>query len=285
MKHNSLRIIAVVIILFAGMNLLYAEEQESPKAARSVHLFYPAPEGTVFYNEMVIDESHAGSYFMACGFSQGYYGLQEINDAKDKVVIFSVWEPGEQDNPNTVAEDRRVKVLYEGEGVQVSRFGNEGTGGKSIFPYSWKTGETYKFLVASQRTENRTIYSGYFYLNQEKTWKHLVSFSTLTKDELLKGYYSFVEDFRRDGASAKEIRKARYGNIWILSKDGNWAALTKAVFSADKTTLTNNINAGLLDNTWFYLQTGGETKNETALRSVLSRTPAGLVLPDLENKK
>lgn len=282
MKPILTGIFTGICFLLLGEISLNAQENEKPKAARSVHLFYPAPEGSIFYNEMIIGESHAGSYFMACGFSHGYYGLQEINDTKDKVVIFSVWEPGEQNNPNTVAEDRKVQVVYGGEGVQVSRFGNEGTGGKSMFPYEWNIGETYKFLVTAKLKEARTVYSAYFFLNQEKEWKHLASFSTIANGELLKGYYSFVEDFWRNGESATQIRKARYGNGWILSKEDHWTALTKAIFSADKTTLTDNINAGLLNDGWFFLQTGGDTKKEAALREVFSRLPAGFSLPALK---
>jgi hypothetical protein len=251
-------------------------QEEAPKACRSVHLWYPVPEGTVFYNEMTVHESHTGSYFMACGFSHGYFGIQEIRDSNDKVVIFSVWDPGDQNDPNTVPEDRKVQVLHEGEGVEVSRFGNEGTGGKSMFPYAWKVGETYKFMVRAKTDGHRTTYAGYFYLNDKQEWKHLVSFNTISKGELLRGYYSFVEDFWRNGVSATQVHKAAYGNGWVLTKDGHWVSLTKARFTADRSTLTDNINAGLMENGQFFLQTGGETKNELPLQSEMSRLPFGL---------
>lgn len=52
------------------------ETKPAPRAARSVHLWWNAPEGTDFYNEMSIEQSTRGSYFMACGFSHGYFGMQ-----------------------------------------------------------------------------------------------------------------------------------------------------------------------------------------------------------------
>jgi len=64
-----------------------------PRAARSVHLNFPAPEGDLFYNEMVVEQSVPGSYFMACGWDTGYFGLQQLDRADDKVVLFSVWDP------------------------------------------------------------------------------------------------------------------------------------------------------------------------------------------------
>ncbi|MHC4331948.1 MAG: DUF3472 domain-containing protein, partial [Planctomycetota bacterium] len=118
-----------------------AAETRLPRAARSVHLWYPAEQGVVYYNEVTVQKSYPGSYFCVCGFRHGYFGIQELWEGR-KVVIFSVWDPGKQDNPNAVPEDRRVKVLHEGDGVRVSRFGNEGTGGKSMFDYQWKVGET-----------------------------------------------------------------------------------------------------------------------------------------------
>lgn len=258
---------------------VHAQDDEAPRAARSVHLWYPAPEGVMFYNEMIVDESHTGSYFMACGFSHGYFGIQEIRDKDDKVAIFSVWDPGNQDDPDSVEQDRRVKVLFEGEGVNVSRFGNEGTGGKSMFPFDWKVGETYRFLLHAAPMGNRTAYTAFIYLNDEKEWKRLATFATLANSDLLKGYYSFVEDFWRNGESARQVRRARYGNGWVKSAEGHWIALTRSVFTADRTP-TMNIDSGLKDG-WYYLATGGDVENTLPLRSETERLPHGLALPAL----
>ncbi len=272
MKQNCLYL-TLFVVFFAPPSF----SNDEPRAARSVHLWYPASESTWFYNEMIVDESHPGSYFMACGFSHGYFGIQEIRGPEDKVAIFSVWEPGEQDDPNIVKDDLRVKPLFEGEGVNVSRFGNEGTGGKSMFPYQWNVGETYKFLLNAKVDGKRSVYTAYFYLNEESRWKKLATFSTLAKGDHLKGYYSFVEDFWRNGESAKQVRRARYGNGWVKTLDGDWVDLTRARFTADRTP-TMNINAGLIDG-WYFLTTGGTTINELPLRSEIARPPRGLVLP------
>ncbi|MGH7226187.1 MAG: alpha/beta hydrolase fold domain-containing protein, partial [Gemmataceae bacterium] len=42
------------------------------KACRSVHLFYTGEEGTAFYNEVTVDKSAPGTYFMVCGWNRGY---------------------------------------------------------------------------------------------------------------------------------------------------------------------------------------------------------------------
>jgi len=265
-------------MLSIGTPGLSGADQEKPRAARSVHLWYEAPLGRLFYNEVTVEESTAGSYFCVCGFNHGYFGIQELTRGGRKVVIFSVWDPGKQNNPEAVEPERRVKVLYEGEGVRISRFGNEGTGGKSMFDYAWKVGQTYKFLVKATVEGAKTTYAAYFYLNEVERWKHLASFQTLTNGDYLKGYYSFIEDFYRNGQSATQRRRARYGNGWVQTVEGDWVALTRSTFTADRTA-TYNIDAGVAENE-FFLATGGDIRNKTPLRSKLARQPKGLVLPE-----
>ena len=162
---------------------------------------YAAPAADLFYNELTVEKSVPGSYFMACGFRHGYFGIQEQANGR-KVVIFSVWDPGHGDNPNQVPEKDRVEVLYHAPDVLARRFGGEGTGGQSFFEYSWKVGQTYRFLVKAVTADNKTSFSGYFWLPEKKAWKHLVTFRTITGGTRLESPHSFIEDFRRDGKSA-----------------------------------------------------------------------------------
>ncbi len=247
-------------------------QDREPRACRSVHLWWKpptkvadnAPEATAFYNEVTVRKSSPGTYFSVCGFGKGYFGIQELIDGK-KIALFSVWEPGKQNNPNTTPEERRVKALASGDGVRVKRFGGEGTGGQSFYDYEWKIGETVRFVVYAQPDgEQRTKYAGYIYVPSEHRWQHMATFSTLAGGELLRGCYSFVEDFWRNGKSAKISRRADYGNAWLQTKTttgSKWIPLTRTRFTADQTP-TNNIDAGP-DGGRFFLQTGGDTKNAT----------------------
>ena len=113
------------LILFLTGTVHGQENRE--RAARSVHLGYAAPPAEIFYNEVTVRETYPGSYFMVCGFRHGYFGIQDLGGGR-KVVLFSVWDPAGTDtrgrgNPNDVKQEDRVKVLYAGEGVQISRFG------------------------------------------------------------------------------------------------------------------------------------------------------------------
>lgn len=270
---------ASLFVVFLAFSVS-ADEKLKGIACRSVHLGYSAPEGTAFYTEAKVVQSADGTYFMAAGFRHGYFGIQELANGK-KLILFSVWDPTAGDDPKKVPEEKKVKMLHKDEAVRVGRFGGEGTGGQSFFDYDWKVGETYRFYVTAKADgPDRTAYSGYFYVNETKTWKHLVTFSTITKGTLLAGYYSFVEDFRRNKVSTTKTRKAEFGNGWVKNKSGEWIELTKARFTADSNPVMN-IDAGPVGS-MFFLATGGAIENttiklrETMERKVGSQRPADL---------
>lgn len=272
------------IVLFAGLGAglwiapsIRGDESLKDIACRSVHLGYPAPQGTAFYNEVTIDQSAPGTYFCVSAFDMGYCGLQELGDGK-KVLLFSVWDPGDQNDPNQVKDEQRVKLLHKDPAVRIGRFGNEGTGGQSFFDIDWNVGDTYRILITAKADGDRTAYSCRLFDPQQQAWRHLATFSTLAKGKLLGGCYSFVEDFRRNRVSATQVRSARFGNGWLKTTEGQWVSLTKARFTADANPVTN-INAGISGDQ-FFLTTGGETKNaDTKLNATINRPPAGLKLP------
>lgn len=258
-----------------------ADESLAGKACRSVHLAFTAPEGELFYNEVVVEQSAPGTYFCSTGFRQGYFGVQELWNGK-KLVIFSVWDPGAQDNPNAVPAEKRVKLLSKGEKVRVGRFGGEGTGGQSFLDNQWKNGETLRFLVSAKRLgEDRIAYTGWYAAPGLDGWQLIASFSTLSAKGLLSGFYSFVEDFKRDGQSAQKARKARYGNAWVKNLEGSWRPVKNARFTADGNP-SMAIDAGFDKDRWF-LATGGKTENKTTkLRQEMpDSTPVGKPPEDL----
>jgi hypothetical protein len=240
----------------------------------------------LFYNEVTVEQSTGGSYFMACGWSAGYFGMQQLDASTNKVVIFSVWDTSHGDDANQVPLEQRVQVLYQDPDVKVSRFGGEGTGGKCLWPYLWRTNETCRFAVTAVDEHYRTIYAGWFFDGHAGKWRHLVSFG-IHKGELpLRGLYSFIEDFRRDGQSVNETRKARFGNGWLRAVDGKWVPLTQATFTASNAEWESkeNIDAGSSGNA-FYLATGGNLVRTCELNHRIDLGSALIVnppeLPDL----
>jgi hypothetical protein len=269
------RLLLILLSLAVLPSAVVANERLEGIACRSVHLGYAGKESVAFYNEIAVDNSAPGTYFAVCGWDKGYYGMQELGNGK-KLLIFSVWDSGQND-PKAVAEKQRVILVHKDEKVRVGRFGGEGTGGQSFFDYDWKPGQTYRFLVLAKPKEERTEYSGYFYVPEDKAWKHLVTFSTITGGKPLRGYYSFVEDFKRDKVSTTKVRKAHFGNAWLKNAAGEWSPIGGARFTADANPVLN-IDAGT-DAGRFFLTTGGDTKNTN------TRLNATIPLPERKDAK
>ena len=258
----------ILAVLILG-SPIRADEKLEGIACRSVHLSYPAPAGTTFVNRMTVDQTAPGTYFMACGWDKGYFGIQELGNSK-KVAIFSVWDSGQND-PNDVVDDDRVKLLYKDDAVRTGRFGGEGTGGQSFLDLDWKVGETYEFAVTGVPNGRRTEYTGFLKGPNDANWKRLITFSTVTGGKPLRGYYSFVEDFRRNRVSATQTRKATFGPAWVRTTEGKWTPLAEAKFTADANPVLN-IDAGTKDDR-FFLATGGEITNTgTKLREIMRVT-------------
>lgn len=254
---------------------------EAPRAARSVHLQYPAPVGDLFYSELTVERSTPGSYFMACGFQHGYFGIQELGDGK-KVVIFSVWDADDKEAKASGKKTEAV-VLQHAPDVRIRRFGGEGTGAQCMMDFDWKIGQTCRFAIAAKRSGETTAYAAFLYMEGAKSWKRLATFSTYTaEDANLRGYYSFIEDFRQDQKSALEIRRARFGNGWIRTMDGKWIQLGKARFTASNSEweAKETIDAGTAEKN-FYLQTGGQTRMLAPLDGVMQRSTDGDEKPTL----
>ena len=240
-------------------------EEESPwfRGARSVHAWHPAPDAEWMYGEIRVDESVPGSYFSVLGFKCGYFGIQELLDGR-KVAIFSVWDPGDPFDfgarPDSVAEHLRTKNLYAGEGVAVKRFGGEGTGGQSMMPFDWKIGETYRFAVHARRDgDHRAAFTGYLW--RDGAWFRMATFSTLLAkgDPAIKEVYSFVEDFRRQPESRRQVRRAAFVNFFAKPLGGAWTAVEDGRFTADNNS-SKAIDAEVVEN-GFRLSTGGDVVN------------------------
>ena len=184
-------------------------------------------------NEITVPEGSypIGSYFMANGFGEGYFGIQ-VNGESERRVLFSVWSPFSTDNPREIPEDQRIALLKKGEGVHGGEFGGEGSGGQSYWRYPWKAGTTYRFLNRVKPDgKGSTVYSAWFYLPEEKEWKLIASFKRPKTDTHLRRPHSFLENFAdRQGYLG---RGALYGNQWACDVKGKWHELTEAGFSGD----------------------------------------------------
>lgn len=226
------------------------------KMCPSIHMNYRSNECSQFYNEMKIEKSSPGTFFMACGWQGGYFGMQELANGK-KVLIFSVWDSHKTNDKNALSKDKRVKLLYKHPQMRIGRFGGEGTGGQSFFDFNWKLNSTYRFLLKAAKNNDHTEYTGFFYHPDQNKWIKLVTFSTIS-NRLIKGTHSFVEDFRRNFDSFNIARRASFPNTATYTK-GTWTFPLNGRFTKDGNPHLN-INGGISDKV-FFLETGGQTKN------------------------
>ncbi len=206
----------------------------------SVHLTYEIPQQAssvhYFYNEVTVPEGNdvIGSFYMANGFGQGYFGFQ-VNSETERRILFSVWSPYQTDNPDEIPDDQRVELLRRGQNATVNDFGNEGSGGQSYLVYNWEAGKTYRFLLKGEPAKgetNKTDYTAWFAPDEDE-WLLIASWRRPLTDTHLTRVHSFLENFNTRTGPIE--RMAFFNNQWIFDTSGNWHELNRARFTADAT--------------------------------------------------
>jgi hypothetical protein len=249
----------------------------------SVHLKYPLAEGEQgawFYNEIRPKTDPIYTYYEACGWHRGYFGIQ-VNSPTERRIIFSVWDAGnEAVDRNKVGDDNRVKLLAKGPGVDAGDFGNEGTGGHSHLVYNWKTKDVHRFLVHAEPKDGATIYSGYYYFNETKKWGLIAKFRAPKDGSFMKGLYSFNENF--GGSNGNLQRMAEFGPVFVAGPDKKWKEHVEAQFSCDGTGRNDRFDyaAGAKGDRWF-LSNGGAVANGVKFGDKFSRINSSMKPPSV----
>lgn len=244
----------------------------------STHLIFNPPEAAKdvawFYNEIEIPEGQdvIGSYFMANGFSGGYFGIQ-VNSSTERRILFSIWSPYKTDDPGSIPEEFRISLLKKGEDVNTGKFGNEGSGGQSYKIYNWNAKTRYRFLVGAKPTgDDSTDYTAYFYDPEVGRWDLIASFRRPKTNMYLTGLYSFLENFIPNAGVVS--RKGNFYNQWVCDASGNWHEIIDAKFSADQTAKKGARfdYSGGVENNGFYLKNCGFTNDKTKIGTEFTRT-------------
>jgi len=248
----------------------------------SVHLSYTVPEGAGnirwFYNEIEVPEENdiIGSYYMANGFGEGYFGIQ-VNSETERRILFSVWSPYVTDNPNEIPDEEKIKLLKKGNEVKTGEFGDEGSGGQSYRVYNWKVGYKYRFLLgAKPSVDNSTDYTAYFYAPEIGEWELIASFRRPKTSTYVSRPHSFLENFLTE--MGQFTRKGIYSNQWVRNTEGKWFELTEAKFTADATARKNSRldYAGGSEETHFFLKNCGFFSDRTTIDSFFRRSKLGI---------
>ena len=253
----------------------------------SVHLRYEKPEesGDVlyFYNEITVPkgEDVIGSYFMANGFGQGYFGIQ-VNSPDERRILFSVWSPYKTDNPKEIPEDQRIRLLKKGNEVNAGKFGGEGSGGQSYRKYMWKADTTYRFLLKGEPAGNDfTDFTAWFFAPEIGKWELIASFRRPQTNSYLIRLYSFLENFIPQ--MGQFSRRGFYGNQWIHDIRGKWYEIVEAQFTADATARKESRldYAGGVEGDRFFLKNCGFFNEKTEMNTLFTRKATGN-LPDID---
>lgn len=256
----------------------YASDSENYYWSRrgpSVHLAYQVPADTeYFYSELTVPhgQDKVGSYYMANGFSGGYFGIQ-VNSPSERRVLFSVWD---------AASGERTKLVSKGAGVNHNPFGGEGTGGQSYLFYNWVAGTTYRFLTRVRPDgAGSTEYSAWFFAPEQGNWRYMATWTRPATSSWYSGAHAFLENFLDTHGYLG--RQADYGNQWARSTAGLWSEITSARLTGDATAVKRQRLdfAGGARGAGFYLQNGGFGSQTVPLNQTFTR-PANGTAPALD---
>ena len=227
----------------------------------SVHLSFTPPDQTdiaYYYTELTVPSGAdiVGSYFMANGFAQGYFGIQ-VNSPVERRVLFSVWSPYQTDDPNQIPEQYRIKLLAKGPEVYTGMFGNEDSGGQSYLVFPWKSGVKYSFLSSAHPDgQGHTVFTAYF-RESNGPWQLIASFLRPMTDTWYTNPHAFLENFEdHQGYLSREVN---YHTPWVFTTDQRWIPLTQAKLTTDdigRRQYRLDFLGGIRDNR-FFLKNGG----------------------------
>ena len=245
----------------------------------SVHLKFAVPEDVKkdvswFYNEITvpIGQDILGSYFMADGFGEGYFGMQ-VNSPTERHILFSVWSPFVTQDPKNIPDSMKIRLMGKGATVRAKDFGSEGSGGQSFMNYPWQAGKTYGFLLNAvpDAAKGTTTFTAWFKDISINQWFLVASFSRPKTVKHLTNLYSFLENFSPDNGDVS--RMAFYNNQWIANSEGKWQEVTGVTYTGDATAngkFRKDYGGGLSDGK-FYLKNGGFFDDFTPLNQKYER--------------
>lgn len=228
------------------------------------------------------DFDREGSYYMALGFSGGYFGMQN-NGRGRRNALFSLWNTEESDNPNTVSESNRVQVIAHGDSVTVRDFGNEGSGKQSFINAGWQPNRTYQFLLHAKHVDSTTVdYSAWFRAADSPDWTYMSTLRRPNTKVLLRGLHSFLENFQP--INGNKTRKAYYHNVWIKPIGGEWQPIKRAFLTCDDTgNRGRRLDfGGGVEQGRFFLTNGGYFDRPENIERRFSVGDADLTPPDIE---
>ena len=227
--------------------------------APSVHIRYHHPDPKehylAYHNEIMVKKTGRHTYFCTIGFDVGYLGIQDHSSGH--IAIFSVWDKGGGHNDSSKVDNAdQTQVIFTNEKAKSSRFGGEGSGAKTMMPFPWETGKTYAFIVLLTPLEKGTIYTAWI-SEKGKAWQKIAAYKTVMTKKKIHGFYSFIEDYVRNGKTGQKPRLAFYPENGAMTALGNWQRIKDGSGTIADDIIKNG-HSGVKGNT-FFSQSGAET--------------------------
>ena len=229
--------------------------------APSVHISYhhPDPKATylAYYNEIRVEQTVKHTYFCTIGFDVGYFGIQDHGSGH--LAIFSVWDNrGGKNDSAAVDKADRTEVIFTNDKAKSSRFGGEGSGAKTMMPFAWEVGKTYAFLVLLTPQEAGTIYTAWV-SEKGNAWQKIAAYKTVMTKKQIRGFYSFIEDYARNGETGQKSRTAIYPDHGAMTRAGTWQRITTGAGTIADDIIQNG-HSGVKENI-FFSRSGADTAN------------------------
>lgn len=199
-----------LLFLIAGIYpaAIKAQTQIIPLAG----IDFKSEPASALYGELTVRESGAGSAYVACGFTHGWLGVQELTSGK-KTVVFSVSAKPKSKLSNPAVGNHQVRVVRLGKGVR-ERFVADQGAVELTCDLDWAIGDLLRFIVYAESAGSNTHYSAYCYLVNENRWLHLGTCSLDSGDRLLCGLHSFI-----GGIEGQNQRSCDIESPWVLVQE------------------------------------------------------------------
>jgi len=175
---------------------------------------YRDPRGSMTVVEVMVPYATLSTYYCTLQWNAGaegggYAGLQCTGSEERKHVHFSLWDPGNH-QPIEPVHNYNNEVNFE-------RFGGEGTGNKSMWPFTWMDGSWYTMAIKVWDVGQSTHWGLWFRDVDNDRWYHVFTMKYPISGVRLSSIAGFLEDFGNTPHLSMEYR-IRKG--WKLTDAG-----------------------------------------------------------------
>lgn len=222
--------------------------------ANAQHLWWhPADDQGSYrciYGEIDVLATGPTTYFCGCNWwpgapAGGYTGIQQLEDGKH-LMIFSIWD--------TTPDLHSVAIGKGDPRTELTRFGGEGEGGRTILQYDWQPNKTYRYFIVKRQDEanNQTLATAYFYDDYLDRWVYEATIASPNNgDKAVQGFggsmNAFLENF---GGKYKEAPRLALYRLWVGATPDNLVEVTNA---------TGDGTWGTLGGSYFLASGGGQS--------------------------